>query len=169
MCYLIARHAKALKPAIKVARDIHAGQKKLHAFMDDLCRQTCPWCPSPCCMSATVWIDFRDLLYLHLSGLPLPDKQLLNERGATCRHLGIRGCRLPRQSRPWTCTCYLCPTQRNIIRKRGEAFRTSIDETIQAVKIGRKQLEAAFMRVILPNSQILAIKSDSNSIRHCQK
>ncbi len=148
--HLTARHGKRFANAWAIARKIHAHQERLHDIMDQLCYRTCPWCPAPCCLKARVWIDFRDLIYLHLAGLPTPGEQLFYVDESTCRYLGPKGCRLPRKSRPWACTRYLCPTHNNIIRQKGDAFRTSLEKSIQSVKNGRRRLETEFMRVILP-------------------
>lgn len=148
--YLVATHGERFARASMIAHKIRAYQERLHGLMDDLCLRTCPWCPDPCCLQARVWIDFRDLIYLHLGGLPKPGEQLFYADDSTCRYLGGKGCRLPRKSRPWACTRYLCPTHNNIIHQKGDVFRTSLEKSIQSVKNGRKRLEAEFMRVILP-------------------
>ncbi|ADK84052.1 conserved hypothetical protein [Desulfarculus baarsii DSM 2075] len=80
------------------------------ALLDELCAAACPWCPTPCCLEAKVWLDRRDLLFIHLGGQSPPPAQLRQGRHDHCRYLGPRGCRLPRLQRPWVCTWYLCPT-----------------------------------------------------------
>jgi hypothetical protein len=68
------------------ARGIAAGLAALAPAMERLCAATCPRCLEPCCLRARVWLDFRDLLFLHLSGQALPLGQLRAGPGEPCRH-----------------------------------------------------------------------------------
>ncbi|MFP4039105.1 MAG: hypothetical protein ACLFS7_01075 [Desulfosudaceae bacterium] len=107
----------------------------INPVLDKLCSYTCPWCPEPCCLAATVWLDLSDLLRLHLAGPAIPAAQPKISRGETCRYLGARGCCLPRACRPWTCTRYICPTQRRWWRRHAPeeaAFFSRISAGLRA-------------------------------------
>jgi hypothetical protein len=146
--YLIHRHHDALKHAVMLARVMEGSLKSIFILLDDLCSVTCPWCPTPCCLSAEVWIDFKDLVFLHLAGHPIPDRQLRSHLKKVCRCWRPKGCVLPRISRPWICTWYLCPTQKaNLLRKSCD-IRDKFSRQIQMVKDCRRKMEAEFIRVV---------------------
>jgi len=146
--YLICRHHDALKDAVTMAQDMEARLGSIFSLLDELCSASCPWCPNPCCLSAAVWIDFKDLLFLHLCGHPIPDKQLRSNLKKVCRYWKPKGCVLPRLSRPWICTWYLCPTQKAILVRKSSRDRDKFSRQIQAVKDGRRKVEAEFIRVV---------------------
>ena len=81
-------------------------------------------------MRARVWLDFPDLLFMHLSGQALPLGQLRAQRSEACAYLGPKGCRLPRLSRPWVCTWYLCPEQKARMQAWSEEERREVEEVI---------------------------------------
>lgn len=145
---LICLHRAELKQAVTLARRVQAQLGWLFALMDDLCAATCRFCPDPCCLAATVWIDFRDLLFLHLTRQPVPTKQLRHDLNATCRCLGPKGCSLPRISRPWVCAWYLCPPQAAHLRKEAPSVQENFSRAVQVIKTGRKEMEAEFIRVV---------------------
>jgi hypothetical protein len=117
-------------------------------IFNEICAESCPWCPEPCCQSATVWYDFKDLLFLNLNRLPVPFGQIERiEKKGPCSNLGSRGCRLPRFMRPWVCTLYVCQTQVAVVRKRTLAWRDYFDRQLKALKHGRNILEADFIRI----------------------
>ncbi len=146
--YLIHRHRDALKNAVILARNMEAPLESIFILLDDLCSATCPWCPNPCCLSAEVWIDFKDLLFLHLAGHPIPDKQLRSQLKKICRCWRPKGCGLPRISRPWICTWYLCPTQKAILLRKSCDTRDKFSRQVQIVKDCRRKMEAEFIRVV---------------------
>lgn len=146
--YLIHRHYGALKNAMKSARDLEARLTSIFPLLDDLCKVTCPWCPDPCCLTAEVWMDFKDLLFLHLGGHPIPDKQLRSNSKKVCRCWKPKGCALPRMVRPWICTWYICPTQKAILRRKSGHTRDKFSSLIQAVKISRTEMEDEFIRIV---------------------
>lgn len=146
--YLIHRHHDALKRARKLARSLETRMASIFPFLDDLCGLTCPWCPEPCCLTAEVWIDFKDLLFFHLGGHPFPDKQLRSNSNDVCRCWRPKGCDLPRMARPWICTWYLCPTQKAILGRKSRRTRDKLSRLIQDVKICRRQMEDEFIRVV---------------------
>ena len=146
--YLIRRYHDALIDAVTMARDMEARLGSIFSLLDDLCSVTCPWCPNPCCLSAEAWIDFKDLLFLHLGGHPVPDKQLRSNLQKVCRYWRPKGCALSRMSRPWICTWYLCPTQKAILGRKSSRIRDKFSRDIQAVKDCRRKMETEFIRVV---------------------
>jgi len=104
----IAKHLKRYRFQLKrlenVVMDIKRRMACIFSMLDDLCNNTCPWCPAPCCLSAMVWFDFPDLLSFHLSGQDIPPSQAKTNLKETCRYLGHEGCSLSRICRPWICT-----------------------------------------------------------------
>jgi hypothetical protein len=146
--YLIRRHGSHMSRAVILAQDIQFRLESIFLLLDDLSAVTCPWCPDPCCLTATVWMDFKDLLFLHLIGHQIPHAQLLTELNETCRYLSPRGCMLPRIVRPWVCTWYLCPTQKAKLRQKPKSVQDKFIRAVQAIKIGRKEMESEFIRIV---------------------
>ena len=146
--YLIYRHYDALKDAVMLARDLQVRMVSIFSLLDDLCWVTCPWCPDPCCLAARVWIDFKDLLFLHLAGHPVPPEQLLSDFKESCRYWSPRGCMLPRISRPWVCTWHLCPTQKVNLRRKAPSVQEKMRHAVQRITAGRKVMETEFIRVV---------------------
>jgi len=146
--YLIHRHYDALKDAVMLAWDLQVRLESIFPLLDDLCRITCPWCPDPCCLTAKVWIDFKDLLFLHLGGHPIPPEQLLPNFEKVCRYLSLKGCVLPRITRPWVCTWYLCSTQQANLRQKACHSQDKFSRLIQVVKVCRTEMEAEFIRIV---------------------
>ena len=132
----------------KLFRDTENRTVLIFSILDELCENTCPWCPEPCCLSATVWFDFPDLLFLHASGCRIPPAQPRKDLKKSCRYFGSRGCTLPRSSRPWICTWYLCDSQLACLRKKEPETQTVFEQTLQAIKAGRKAREEEFIRVV---------------------
>lgn len=146
--YLIHRHYDALKNTMKLAQDIEVRLASIFPLLDNLCRVTCPWCPDPCCLTARVWIDFKDLLFLHLGGHQIPPKQLLPNLKTACRYWSLKGCVLPRMARPWVCTWYLCSTQKANLRQKARHTQDEFSMLIQNVKVCRTEMEDEFIRVV---------------------
>lgn len=116
-------------------------------LMDRLCRETCPVCTNICCRRAWVWADFKDLLFFHLAGIPLPDQQLMSRRGDCCHYGGTDGCRLERIQRPFVCTWYLCPAQTQRLRN-DPAEMKNVSDSLQQIKHLRREMEASFIRAV---------------------
>jgi len=146
--YLIYRHYDALKDAVMLARDLQVRMVSIFSLLDDLCWVTCPWCPEPCCLAARAWIDFKDLLFLHLAGHPVPPEQLLSDFKESCRYWSPRGCMLPRISRPWVCTWHLCPTQKVNLRRKAPSVQEKMRHAVQRITAGRKVMETEFIRIV---------------------
>lgn len=130
------------------AREIKSGLDSVFPDLDELCAHSCPWCPEPCCLSASVWFDFKDLLFLHFNNLIISPAQPKANLKTACRYLGPRGCRIPRIARPWICTWYLCPTQTAKLRNGHHGKGDSLKRAIAQIKTGRNLLESEFIRII---------------------
>lgn len=134
-----------LAPARGHAEAIAHYLRCLADLFEQLAPDTCAVCQDPCCRRANVWLDFKDLLYLHLSRASLPPHQLRRNLHEPCRYLGRRGCRLPRLSRPWICTWYICPAQREVIARDIPGGRARIDGLRTRIKSRRAAMEAAYL------------------------
>lgn len=142
--HLWRRHGPALKTAQKAAAEIRDQLASIFPIMDRLCRSTCPHCTDICCRHACVWFDFKDLLFLHLAAVTIPGHQLIRERFERCRYCTSSGCRLDRFQRPFICTWYLCPAQTEMLRDKPLEWQ-KVTACLQAVKLLRRQMEAAFI------------------------
>ncbi|MCB2228811.1 MAG: hypothetical protein KQH53_19210 [Desulfarculaceae bacterium] len=134
---------QGMGPARALAEELARALDSLEPAMERLCGATCPRCLEPCCVRARVWADFPDLLFMHLSGQALPVAQLRAEPGGPCAHLGPKGCRLPRLSRPWVCTWYLCPEQKARLRAWSPEERRAVERGLARVKELRGAMAAA--------------------------
>ena len=65
------RHRQALATSRRASGEIRNHFASIFPIMDRLCRSTCPGCTDICCHHACVWIDFKDLLFLHLAAIPV--------------------------------------------------------------------------------------------------
>jgi hypothetical protein len=149
MAYLVRRHENRLQYAKTIARTLINHLRAVFLQLDSLCVKTCPWCPEPCCMVAKVWIDFKDLVFLHLAGCDIPPTQLIKDMSGRCRYLGSRGCTLDRLIRPWVCTWYICGTQTRILNDQEKQAKQVIDKAFSEIKRLRHDMEAAFIDVII--------------------
>ena len=80
-------HPNAWIKSLAVAGILETRLQALFPMLDDLCLNTCPWCPEPCCLTAKVWFDFKDLLFLHLARKPIPLNPPSSALEDTCRYL----------------------------------------------------------------------------------
>jgi len=147
--HLCTRHQTALAPARITARKLKSHLEALYPLLDDLCNQTCRGCAEPCCHVATVWFDFRDLVFMHLSEQAITAAQLSRSPDGACRCCGPTGCRLPRLSRPWTCAWYLCPPQKFLLAEMPAETLAGFEQAIAAIKALRKRMEAEFIGVTI--------------------
>ena len=140
---------KELARARILAQEIRRQLDTVAQQMDSLCLQTCWFCPDICCLKARVWADFKDLTFWHLSGQAIPLHQTISGLNQVCRYLGSRGCTLPRLSRPFVCTWYVCPTQVSRLQTDPEYDRwISLRDTLQSIKHSRQMLENAFVEAV---------------------
>jgi len=145
---LLAIHRQALGRAIALAVKIRREINELTPLMAALCIRTCRFCPAPCCIGNTVWIDFRDLLFLHLLEEPIPPCQAVSDPSEACPFLSHHGCRLPPRIRPWMCIQYLCPTQRAVLERKGQPTTADLLDKIERIEKQRTSLEGEVVRRI---------------------
>ena len=133
-----------------IAEKINALIKTVSDSIETICMQTCAPCREICCKHATIWYDKKDLLYLHFSDKPMPDSQIKRvekDGESVCCHLSKKGCVLPRTHRPFVCTWYFCPVQKQFVIKHMPQFYTKIEKTLSAIKTCRHTLASEFNRI----------------------
>jgi hypothetical protein len=145
LAHLVRHHRSRLDEARRYAHELQARMRSLFPLMDRLCAAACPACTDICCRRACVWIDFRDLLFLHLAGITAPEGQLLSRRGERCRYHTAAGCRLERIQRPFVCIWYLCPVQTGYLRRKSGSIQHTT-ACLQQIKQLRKEMENVFIR-----------------------
>ena len=152
--HLLRHHRQAVVESRMAAEQIRSRLASIFPIMDRLCGATCPDCSDICCQHACVWIDFRDLLFLHLTAIPLPGQQLLAQQGERCRYSTPEGCRLEREQRPYVCTWYLCPAQTELLRQQ-PATMQEVTSSLQQIKRLRRLMEQAFIRAGYPATDLI--------------
>jgi hypothetical protein len=158
---LLATHRRILQKAAALAVEIGSGIDDLTPAMADLCHRTCRHCPEPCCITHTVFFDFRDLLFFHLLEGPIPDRQAATDSREPCPFLGCQGCRLPSRIRPWMCIQYLCPAQRGVLDKRGRKAVAVLQAKIDRIGSRRIRMEAEVVRRIKQRSRLQAVNRNA--------
>lgn len=148
MSAAVGRHVQRLQGAARLAGSIEKGITRLDDLMSRLCDESCPVCKDPCCGRATVWYDFKDLLYLGLKGTTLPAGQIVTAKGRPCAHLTYAGCALPRTDRPFICTWYLCPQHKSMLGRYQGASVQRLTDALTALKQARNQMEALFIEAV---------------------
>jgi hypothetical protein len=148
------RYSTGLGPTTKMANAIRGRLDAIFDILEDLCLETCPRCPDPCCLKASPWFDFRDLVFLHLNSLTIPRGQPIKSMDSTCRYSSTNGCTLDRISRPWICTWYLCPVQAANLNTRRSHQKKALLTSINEIKAIRKEMEDKFIRVITRSSLV---------------
>lgn len=122
---------------------------KLETVLERICSTSCSTCVDVCCSKATVWYDLKDLLIVYLNTATFPDKQIYKRPNSSCCNLTPSGCRLRRSDRPFICTWYICPDQKNIIAGlHDSAEKAALFRTIDKVKTARKDLEAVYVSAV---------------------
>ena len=145
--HLNQRYSGKLSSVAALAVSVRVGLESIFSLLDDLCLETCPRCPDPCCLSASPWFDFCDLLFLHLNSLAIPFSQTIETPKTVCRYYSPLGCTLARISRPWICTWYLCSVQTANLNNRRSHQRKYLTSALNEIKAFRKDMEEAFIRV----------------------
>ena len=139
----------------------HAGRienilESIFPLMDHWCRATCPNCREVCCRMAWIWLDEKDLIFLHLSGARVPEMQLTGTPAETCRGFGPAGCQLPRPSRPWRCTRFLCRPHEALLRKMPRHGQRAFQRQIADIDHARNAMAKAFMEAWMNSPEIEA-------------
>jgi len=138
------RMAAARQTAYRLAHQLDL----LADRFDQLAATTCDDCLDPCCRHAKVWLNFQDLLFIHLHHETLPPYQLRRNLDEPCRFLGSRGCTLPRLSRPWICTWYICPNQRQALERDVPGGVAQTLAALVRVKSLREEMEGHFLTAL---------------------
>ncbi len=144
----IQRYYSRLKPARQIARHTRIRLESIFPTLDNLAMMTCSRCPAACCLSASPWYDWRDLIFLHLNQLSIPRTQTIPAVEEICCYTSPKGCRLPRITRPWICTWYLCPAQTANLKHPSFNRWQTLSRVLGEIKTGRQKLEAEFIQVI---------------------
>jgi len=147
--HLVVRHVNELPKARGLAQSILIEMFGVFMEMNRLCSDTCPKCNEPCCRVATLWFDYKDLIFLHLNSLGIAAAQPVDHYGDICRYLGERGCNLRREERPFICTLYLCPAQTSRLRRKSRLFYREFNMKLSVIKNRRKKLEDEFIQSIV--------------------
>ena len=147
LAFALSRNQAAMDAACRCAGEIRHLLERAFPIMADLCQQTCPTCTDICCRRAWVWIDFRDLLFLHLADIPRPKAQLLRSQVDRCRYAGPHGCRLERIQRPFVCTWYVCPEQSRRLTTLAHG-KQHLSSLLNRIKEHRSRMEDAFIRAV---------------------
>lgn len=141
----IVRRGPRLSAVRSSADRIRRQIERLNPPMDALCREACGSCGTVCCGRATIWYDFRDLIYLHLAGLGPPSGQVMRHPHRPCPHLSAAGCRMDRSRRPFVCTWYLCPAHRKLLAGPFAPSAAPLLGGLERVRALRKAVEADFL------------------------
>ncbi len=141
-------HKRLNKDLNKLANDIAQCFKAISNPIDEICLVTCPSCRDVCCKKATVFFDFKDLLYLHFGKRGLPSSQVSRNKEGKCCYLSISGCRLHRLERPFICTWYFCPDQTGFRREKQAGLEDDVKALVTQIKTLRNEMEDQFIQVV---------------------
>lgn len=143
-------HSKKCEKMSEVASDICEQYESISETVTRACSNTCPDCNDICCIRATIWFDFQDLLYLYFWKGRLPHTQIfktaLPGQRAACCHLSETGCSLARSERPFVCTWYFCPSQNAYLERFSKDGLKKIETSLIRIKGLRQELEDLFVR-----------------------
>lgn len=142
------------------ASEITNAYERLDKPIQMICESTCINCRDICCIRASIWFDFKDLLYLYFGLSRFPEhqihkKEIRSDSGLTekkifgCCHLTSKGCGLPRQKRPFVCTWYFCPPQVEILNDHANHLKQIVKPVIPIIKELRQKLEEDFIRIAM--------------------
>jgi hypothetical protein len=148
LAYLLHCRHSHLSVAEELAGRIASLMTSIDGLLDRLGTETCARCLSPCCLTADVSYDFRDLLFLHLTQQKTPTGQPRLKNGDVCRYLEAGGCRIPRRQRPWICTWYICPVQKMVVKGLAHADAVYLQSAIVQIGELRKQTEDRFISAV---------------------
>lgn len=139
----------------RLADQITGQYQALDKSLEMLCRKTCLFCNDICCSRASLWYDFKDLMYYFFQFNEFPENQIhkkpltsatKNHENACC-HLTPKGCHLPRNRRPFVCTWYLCPPQKKTLYTMPHHRRLA-EDTISQLKMLRSRMEDLFIQTV---------------------
>ncbi len=134
-----------------IAKKIQKNYEIISEPMESLCACTCVNCEDICCMRATIWFDFKDLLYIYFATGKLPESQIkkitLKNQIKKCACLTQKGCILSRTERPFVCTWYLCPTQKEYLKQYYPNRLLDFEQTLLKIKELRNRMEEEFVSI----------------------
>ena len=139
-------HGHALGPVRILGNKISSLYDSLSDPIEQLCETCCPGCKDVCCERATIWYDFKDILYLYFGPDKFPHSQIKKIPGQSrphCANLTKTGCILPRKERPFVCTWYFCPDQTLLCQD------TSLSKKINEIKSLRNEMETTFCHITI--------------------
>lgn len=140
---------EGLDAAREISHQIDNKIRSIDGILDILCQMTCVDCHDLCCGKATLWYDFRDLLFIYLNLDEFPQQQIWKKEGSSCSCLTLSGCRLKRWERPFICTWYICPKQTDVMQKKDfSEAAVHITSVLQEIKSDRKMLEKVFIEAV---------------------
>lgn len=120
------------------------------SFQDELCFNTCIKCLEPCCSVAKIWFDIKDLIFLNLLKIKVPDSQPRTKTDPICRYYKpLKGCMLNRLERPFICNYYLCYTQKKNLRTNDPDLLKKNEEIFFEIKQIRNRLEDDFINITI--------------------
>ncbi len=157
-------HSARLDTPVSIAADIRRRLKTLFPLMDEMVQSCCHICTTPCCIFNRVWFDFPDLLFLHLLGERIPPAQL--STGAAdnpCCYLAGDGCQIPRIMRPWGCFAYICPSNRDYLKRKKRAVGIHLGQELGRIRALRIDMEESFNRTVLNNSHASRERLNGNT------
>lgn len=144
----LASHGHVLAGLTAAALRIKQGILNLEGLFSGICSQSCPVCDNNCCQRATIWYDFRDLLYLQLTDQKIPPTQTLTHDAPVCRYLAKAGCILARPVRPFICLWYVCADQKVLLDQMSPGQSQNLQHRLALLKQARKQIEASFFALL---------------------
>lgn len=143
------RGKEKLSDLFSIAEDIRTHFELISHPMEDLCSYTCINCEDICCLKATIWYDFKDLLYLYFGTGTFPDAQIkkitLQNHLTACNCFSSTGCVLPRTERPFVCTWYVCSAQKEYLSQHSPQRMSDFDQTLLELKKLRNKIEDNFV------------------------
>lgn len=132
----------------KIRKEYHF----LSAPINQICDITCKQCHDICCLKATIWYDFKDLLYLYFGQERFPESQIYKIKTgeqAGCCNLAATGCFRTRFERPFVCTWYFCAEQKALLSHENPLLKARVDASLARIKDFRNQMEELFIRSAL--------------------
>lgn len=133
-----------------LAEQITSNYNLVEAQQEKLCACSCTVCLDVCCVKATVWYDFKDLLYLYFATGGLPDRQIRKTDENCCCHLTPSGCSIARNARPFICSWYICAAQKQDMNSLSGEGRELL-ERLDQLKLLRKSLESRYISLACEN------------------
>ncbi|MDC3237286.1 hypothetical protein OAT93_00985 [bacterium] len=140
---------KRLTKLFGTAKKIQKNFEMMSESMEKLCSYTCINCEDICCLRATIWFDFKDLLYIYFATGRFPESQIkkvpLKNKIRACNFFTKKGCILPRIERPFVCTWYLCPAQKKHLAYYDPKHLLYFERTLLDIKDLRNKIETEFI------------------------